>query len=621
MTCGNSNKPFHYRYTFSLLLLVSTSCLVGNASVTNEEASLHPDGIPSIPQVTDNNVQDPTAILVPPAHSLGQVSRRKSDIFSTKKGESEGVFVGEGERRSLSGSPSPNPTRSPTTPGTIELSEIETPPSTRTVQEFAKALCVDGNDLIVLSKFNAHYFEKDLVGDWSHTGDLQAPTTPITFLYDKCRVKNGRALISGSEILGTPRVRHLRKIGGVWTLVQTMSCPDGSCSFGSGLDFTEDVLAVGANAAGVSGLGAVYIFNLVLNRWEFSYKLDASPTENIGSDVMFSDSHLIVGTADLDGIGTGSAVKFPLVNGLPQRPHITLTGGFSFGERVFHHRGLDLVAAKAGGSILHSAGNVRVYRNILPPQTLGPFPAQFDQEYGGGPMGSRGDLLFIPSPLRKPAGSTFILAGSVYVYKLRPSGTSYTFVRIIEPTSAFISGKLGTGLASSEEDTFFGAPGDGKGKLYHVKIGPTASPTRAPTASPTTSQPSISPTTSEPTTADPTASPVITSAPSTSPSSSPSTIPTVSPSSSAPTAPIFAPTRAVEDSTAGIAFGVTVVTLVGLGAVGYFCRTWSSNASGRPEHTEPPVAAVVTQNPRLEYATAVSSRYGKDALVGEAIDL
>ena len=229
-------------------------------------------------------------------------------------------------RRSLSDSPSPEPTRSPTAPGTFEVLEIEKPSGEGTDASFGRSVSVDGGDLLVLSDRIAYFFQRNHTGAWDFSQSIANSSFVLTSSFQEGIVRNWRALIS-TNAPGTfgRAVVFWEKVGGVWSFVQRVLCPEletvSPFNFGSGFDFTDDVLAVGADEAirsASSNRGAVYVFKLESNLWVFDHKIDDLLWKNVGTQVHFSDTGMLVGTGQglIQG-SNGVAVKIQLLPAPP----------------------------------------------------------------------------------------------------------------------------------------------------------------------------------------------------------------------------------------------------------------------------------------------------------------
>ena len=564
----------------------------------------------------------------------------------------DGGFGGEPTGRSLDDVPSPEPTRAPTSPGSVSISEIERPFVLDEDEGFGIGMSVDGNDLAVISETNIYFFEESM-GDWSLVASFSSRTLPgptRVFSFHEVVLQGERAVVSTNarSLSGRVVAFYAKRVIG-WHQVQTLACPScfrfatrGPDNFGSSLALTLNgrILAIGADMGGIqspgstSTKGLVHVYRLLGTIWQFKHTLEGFEDGFIGSRIVFSNTHMVVGTHVSIFRGDARVVKFPFVRGLPQAPFEMLSSRsvlFSnpirsdWGQRVFHHAGFDLCSESSDGS-----GFVYVFEGTSYKQRLGPISPERGEGFGAEFMASRGDLLFIPSRYKR-VSSAFssalqFKAGAVYIFKVN-AARRYEFVTTIFSPIADALGQFGLGIASSEADTFIAGPfqNSSKGRLYHISIGPTPNPTKSPTRSPTTSEPSSSPVTSEPTTGTPS---IATLAPSSSPSwSSPTTSPSVQPTRMPTPAPTSIPMAQVSEILSAVAGALSALGVLScmLGYYNGLMRTSSCNGSEDAEDPQlgPQVVDSIPQarvaDDSLQYATEVSQRFAKNAILAEQI--
>jgi len=122
---------------------------------------------------------------------------------------------------------------------------------------------------------------------------------------------------SPDSVLGAGAVYVFTRVGGTWTLQQTLTAGDKGSSdhFGSSVALSGSIAVIGAShaAGGASGTtaraGAVYVFSRADSTWVQQRKLcasDAEEDDHLGASVAFDGTTILAGAPDVQVDGTYS---------------------------------------------------------------------------------------------------------------------------------------------------------------------------------------------------------------------------------------------------------------------------------------------------------------------------
>lgn len=182
--------------------------------------------------------------------------------------------------------------------------ELVTAPDSSRMDDFGRAIAVDGNTLAVGAprkhdRAGAVYlFTRDNRGAaWTHTATVMAPSMEGQ-AGAAVAMRGDDLLVGAPSAEGGGAVYHYRGSGGSWSLVGTLSA-DGAGGFGSALAWRNDHLLVGAPGT-EDGRGGVYALSVSGGVWGTPARivLDGAVTAEdarAGTSVIVQDGQALVG--------------------------------------------------------------------------------------------------------------------------------------------------------------------------------------------------------------------------------------------------------------------------------------------------------------------------------------
>jgi hypothetical protein len=235
---------------------------------------------------------------------------------------------------------------------------------------------------------------------------------------------------------------------------------------------------------------AVYVYRLIDNGYEFSYKIHPSDGQPgisgslFGADLLYSDGQLFVGAQNrsINNIPIGAVYLFEYENYIwvekqiiiPPEPH-AFNGKFS--NSLSKHNDNLLIGASRYNSGNYRSGKVFLYKFINGEyelyQEFTPFDGKDDQFYGSS-LVIKENVIFIGS--QNDSTTSGFGSGSVYSYSKENSIWTFDKKYLPEPNSELLA--YGGSIAMNDDHVFIGTADnfyyDKPGKVYIYKY-PTPS--------------------------------------------------------------------------------------------------------------------------------------------------
>ncbi len=277
-------------------------------------------------------------------------------------------------------------------------------------------------------------FERDAAGVWQHTQQLTYPDEPAQSSIGRRLALSGNTLLVGAitSTAGRVLVYNRSAPGAQWVLAQTLAGDTQVEYFGNSVALDGDTAVVGAdnaNAVGLTGRGAVYVFTRSGGTWTRAQRIPAPPE---------AQNHALFGsTVALSG-------DWLAVNARNDGPY---RGG---------------IRGTAGSTYLFRRGDSwTLHRKLVPDPDVA-------QETGWESTELKGGVLVIGAPTGRNPTTPFTYGGAAYIYTLDPaSGTWSATPQKLPVADPANNAKFGSDISVESNRMAIGAGGaDVRGRVY-----------------------------------------------------------------------------------------------------------------------------------------------------------